>query len=72
MVLGWKRMECSLWVGDELLPQEKAFKYLRVLLGSEGRMKQNLDRIDRNCQIGVESAVMCALLWSVVVKRDPS
>ncbi|KAK0148818.1 Calmodulin-regulated spectrin-associated protein 3 [Merluccius polli] len=31
MVLCWKRVDCSLWVGSELLPQVKEFKYLGVL-----------------------------------------
>lgn len=30
-----KRMECSLWTGDDLLPQME--EYLGVLLTSEGR-----------------------------------
>ena len=31
MVLSRKRVECSLWVGEEVLPQVEEFKYLRVL-----------------------------------------
>jgi len=56
-------MECSLQVGSELLPQAKEFKYLGVLLMSEGKMEQEMDR-----RIGAASAIMQALYWSVVVK----
>ncbi len=28
MVLCWKKVDCSLWVGSELLPQAREFKYL--------------------------------------------
>ncbi|KAK0133573.1 putative uncharacterized transposon-derived protein F52C9.6 [Merluccius polli] len=32
MVFNWKRVECTLRVGDEILPQVEEFKYLGVLL----------------------------------------
>ncbi len=51
MVLCWKTVDCSLWVGSELLNQEKEFKYLGFLFTSEGNME-----FDR--QIGAASAVM--------------
>ena len=40
MVLNRKRVECTLRVGDEILPQVEEFKYLRVLFPSEGRMER--------------------------------
>jgi len=45
MVLCWKTVECSLWVGSELLPQAKELKYLRVLFTSDGKMERVMDRI---------------------------
>ncbi len=30
MVLCWKKLDCSLWVGGELLPQAEEFKYLEL------------------------------------------
>jgi len=36
MVLNWKKVECSLRVGDESLPQ--TFKYLGILFTSDGRL----------------------------------
>ena len=44
MVLNRKRVECTLWVGDEILPQVEEFKYLGVLFTSEGRMEREIDR----------------------------
>ena len=38
MVLNRKRVECTVRVRDEILPQVEQFKYLRVLFTSEGRM----------------------------------
>ncbi|KAK0147792.1 Craniofacial development protein 2 [Merluccius polli] len=67
MVLNRKRVECTLWVEDEILPQVEEFKYLGVLFTSEGRMEQEIDR-----QIGAASAVMWTLHGSVVVKRELS
>jgi len=58
-------LECSLRVGNELLPQAKEFKYLGVLFTSEGKMEREMDR-----RIGAASTVMRALYWSVVVKRE--
>ena len=40
MVLNRKRVECTLRVGDEILPQVEEFKYLGVLFTSEGRMER--------------------------------
>jgi len=67
MVLCRKMVDCSLRVGNELLPQAKEFKYLRVLFTSEGRMEREMDR-----RIGAASAVMRALYRSLVVKRELS
>ncbi|TWW73379.1 hypothetical protein D4764_15G0007730 [Takifugu flavidus] len=65
MVLNRKKVECLIWVKEEILPQVEEFKYLRALFMSEGRMEQEIDR-----RIGAASAVMRTLHWSVVVKRD--
>ena len=62
MVLGW-RVECTLRVGDEILPQVEEFKYLGVLFTIEGRMER---------RIGAAPAVMRTLHGSVVVKRELS
>ena len=67
MVLNRKRVECTLRVGDEILPQVEEFKYLGVLFTSEGRMEREIDR-----RIGAVSAVMRTLHGSVVVKRELS
>ncbi|KAK0138543.1 hypothetical protein N1851_024925 [Merluccius polli] len=67
MVLNRKRVKCTLWVRDEILPQVEEFKYLRVLFTSEGRMEREIDR-----RIGAASAVMRTLHGSVVVKRELS
>ncbi|KAK0133851.1 Non-ous end-joining factor 1 [Merluccius polli] len=67
MVLNRKRVECTLRVGDEILPQVEEFKYLGVLFTSEGRMEREIDR-----RIGAASAVMQTLHGSVVVKRELS
>jgi len=67
MVLCRKTVECSLRVGNEVLPQAKEFKYLGVLFTSEAKMEWEMDR-----RIGAASAVMRALYRSVVVKRKLS
>ncbi|KAK0134946.1 LINE-1 reverse transcriptase [Merluccius polli] len=67
LVLNRKRVECTLRVGDEILPQVEEFKYLGVLFTSEGRMEREIDR-----RIGAASAVMRTLHGSVVVKRELS
>ncbi|KAK0154053.1 Craniofacial development protein 2 [Merluccius polli] len=67
MVLNRKRVECTLRVGDEILPLVEEFKYLGVLFTSEGRMEREIDR-----RIGAASAVMRTLHGSVVVKRELS
>ncbi|XP_062296309.1 uncharacterized protein LOC134000829 [Scomber scombrus] len=67
MVLSRKRVECTLRVGDEILPQVEEFKYLGILFTSEGRMEREIDR-----RIGAASAVMRTLHRSVVVKRELS
>ena len=66
-VLNQKRVECTLRVGDEILPQVEEFKYLGVLFTSEGRLEREIDR-----QIGATSVVMQTLHRSVVVKRELS
>ncbi|KAK0152855.1 LINE-1 reverse transcriptase [Merluccius polli] len=67
MVLNRKRVECTLRVGDEILPQVEEFKYLGVLFTSDGRMEREIDR-----WFGAASAVMRTLHGSVVVKRELS
>ena len=67
MVLSRKRVECTLRVRDQILPQVEEFKYLGVLFTSEGRREREIDR-----RIGAASAVMRALYGSVVVKRELS
>ena len=67
MVLNRKRVGCSLQVKEEVLAQEEEFKYLGVLFTSEGRRKQEMDR-----WIGVAAAVMQALNWSIVLKKELS
>ena len=67
MVLNWKKVACSLWVGGELLPQVEEFKYLGVLFKSEGRMEREINR-----RISAAAAVMWSLYRSVVVKRELS
>ncbi len=64
MVLCRKKVDCSFWVGSELLSRAKEFKYLRVL--SEGKMEREIDKI------GAASAVMWALYQTVVVKKELS
>ncbi|TWW62347.1 R2DM Retrovirus-related Pol polyprotein from type II retrotransposable element [Takifugu flavidus] len=67
MVLNRKKVECLLWVNEEILPQVEEFKYLGVLFTSEGRMEQEIDR-----RIGAASTVMRTLHRSVVVKKELS
>lgn len=67
MVLSWKKVDCSLWVGGELLPTVEEFKYLGVLFTSEGRLEQEVDR-----WTGAAAAVMCSLYQTIVVKRELS
>jgi len=65
MFLNWKKVECSLWVGDKALPQAEGFMYLGILFTSDCRLEREMNR-----RIGASSAVMMALLWSVGVKRE--
>ena len=44
MVLDQKEVVCSLWIGGELLPHVEEFKYLGVVVASEGRMEREIDR----------------------------
>ena len=67
MVLSRNRVECSLRVGEEALPQVEEFKYLGILFTSEGRREREIDR-----RIGAASAVLRTLNRSVVVKRELS
>ncbi|TWW64140.1 hypothetical protein D4764_03G0011480 [Takifugu flavidus] len=67
MVLAWKKVECLLQVGEEVLPQVEEFKYLGILFTSEGRMEREIDR-----RIAAASAVMQALNRSIVVKKELS
>ena len=57
MVLNRKKVECSLWVGDESLLQAEEFEYLGILFTSDGRLEREMDK-----QIGFLSAVMRGLL----------
>ena len=50
-----------------MLPQVQEFKYLGVLFMSKGKMEHEVDR-----WIGAASAVMWALYWTVVVKKELS
>ena len=52
---------------EGVLPQVKEFKYLGVLLTSEGKMGREIDR-----RIGAASAVMRALRRSVMARRELS
>ena len=67
MVLDRKKVDCSLWVGGESLPQVEEFKYLGILFTSEGKLEREIDR-----RIGAASAVMRSLYRSVVVKKELS
>ena len=67
MVLSRTRVECSLRVGNEILPQVEEFKYLGVLFTSEGRMEREIGR-----RTGAASAVLRALQQPVVVKKELS
>ena len=64
MVLSRKRVECTLRVREEILPQVEEFKYLRILFGV---MEQEIDK-----QIAVASAVMWALYRYVEMKMELS
>ncbi len=57
----------SLGLGNESLPQVKEFKYLGVLLMSEGTMKMGTGQ-----RIGAAGAVLCSLYHTVVMKRELS
>lgn len=35
-----KKVDCSFWVGSELLPQVKELTYIRVLFASESKMER--------------------------------
>ena len=61
------KVDYSFWVGRELLPHVKEFKYLGVLFTTEGKTQSEVDR-----WIGAASAVMWALYWTVVVKKELS
>ena len=50
----------------QLLPQAKEFKFLGVLLTSDGKMEHEMDR-----RFGAASAVLRVLLPTFVVKREP-
>ncbi|KAF7641683.1 hypothetical protein LDENG_00274850, partial [Lucifuga dentata] len=67
MVLCRKKVDCSLQVRGESLPQTEEFKYLGVLFTSEGRMEREIDR-----WIGAASEVLRMLYQMVVVKRELS
>ena len=57
--------QCVLLVNGATLKQVEKFKYLGVAFTSDGRQDEELDT-----QIGKASAVMRALHYSVVMKRE--
>ena len=59
--------QCVLQVDEATLKQVEKFKYLGVAFTSDGRQDEELDT-----QIGKASAVMRALHYSVVMKRELS
>ena len=59
--------QCSLQVNGATLKQEEKFKYLEVAFTSDGRQDKEL-----NIQMGKASAVMRALHYLVVMKRELS
>ena len=59
--------QCGLQVNGEILAQLEKFKYFGVAFTSDGRQDEELDT-----QIGKASAVMRALHYSVVMKRELS
>ncbi|KAF7645904.1 hypothetical protein LDENG_00196770 [Lucifuga dentata] len=67
MVLCRKKVDCSLQVRGESLPQTEEFKYLGVLFMSEGRMEREIDR-----WTGAVSEVLRTLYRTIVVKRELS
>ncbi len=67
IVLCQKKVDCYIWVGSELLPQAKEFKYLGVLFMSKGKTEHDTDR-----QISPLLAVMWGLYQTVMVKRELS
>ncbi|KAF7644351.1 hypothetical protein LDENG_00223640 [Lucifuga dentata] len=67
MVLCWTKVDCSLQVRGESLPQTEEFKYLGVLFMSGGKMEHKIDR-----RIGAASEVLRKLYWTVMVKRELS
>lgn len=58
-------MEFLLRVREEVLPQVQELKYLGIMITSEMTVEQER-------WFGVESAVLRALYWSIVVKRELS
>ncbi len=55
MVFCRRTLDCPLRLGDELLPQMREFKYLRVLFTSDGKQERKMDR-----WLGAVSVVMQA------------
>uniref|UniRef100_A0A8C6MF86 Fibronectin type-III domain-containing protein n=1 Tax=Nothobranchius furzeri TaxID=105023 RepID=A0A8C6MF86_NOTFU len=51
-VLSRKRVECLLWVRDEVLPQVEEFNYLGVLFTSEGKMELSRNVTDTHSSHG--------------------
>ena len=58
-----KKVESSLRIGDESLPQAEEFKCLGIFITSDGRLER---------RIGPSSELMRALLRSVGVKKELS
>lgn len=56
MVLSRKRVECSLWVREQFLPQLEEFEYLRVLFTCEGKGEWE---IDRRCCSNADTLLIC-------------
>ena len=61
MVLNRNKVECSLPGEDESLPLSEEFRYLWILVTSDGKLEQQIYR-----RIGALEAVMRVLLRSVV------
>lgn len=42
--LNWEKVECLLWVREEIQPQVEEFKYLGLLFTSGGKMEQEVEK----------------------------
>ena len=46
MVLNQKKVQCSLRVRDQSLPEAEEFKYLGILLMSDGKLEREMNRLE--------------------------